>query len=71
MKCILNAKTGGVKRVDDKVAASTVATVGSEWAYCGKEVWKKANAKPVKAEKPAKSEKKTKKASKKGSGDKV
>ena len=63
MKCILNAKTTEVRRVEDKVAAKRVSTAGSEWAYCGKEVWKKVNTKPAKAEKPAKSEKKTQKAS--------
>lgn len=43
MKCIKNAKTGNIIRVDDVQAYNMV---GNTWSYISKSEWKKATRKP-------------------------
>lgn len=43
MKCLKNAKTGNIIRVDDKQANNMV---GSTWSYISKTEWKLATRKP-------------------------
>ena len=43
MKCLKNAKTGNIIRVDDKQADQLV---GREWKYVSKDEWKKTTRKP-------------------------
>lgn len=44
MKCVKNAKTGNIIRVDDKQANGMV---GSTWSYVPKSEWKKQNGRTV------------------------
>lgn len=43
MKCLKNAKTGNIIRVDDRQAYQMV---GSTWSYIAKSEWKVATRKP-------------------------